>query len=236
MSLAAADNTGFYDRLFGARASSPATLAGTADISAPRNDGNADAHPLGYALAQLAGIYILAENRRGLVIVDMHAAHERIMYEKLKAALDREEIPMQPLLVPVVLNVSALDVATAAEHGAMLHQIGFDVAPGSPTSLIIRAIPAMLADADARTLAEDVLREVRESGASRVLTERRNELLGTMACHAAVRANRRLTVTEMNALLRDMETTDRSGLCNHGRPTWRQVTIAELDRFFMRGQ
>jgi DNA mismatch repair protein MutL len=226
MGLHASEVSGFYDTLFGSPAALPVSAA-------PYSN---ETPPLGFALAQLAGIYILAENPHGLVIVDMHAAHERIMYEKLKTALDARAIPMQPLLVPVTISAGSLDIATAEEHGAMLRQIGFDIAPNSPTSLIIRATPALLADADVRTLAADVLREVREVGASRVLTERSNELLGTMACHAAVRANRRLSITEMNALLRDMEVTERSGLCNHGRPTWRQVTVAELDKLFMRGQ
>ncbi len=230
----------FYATLFGA--GSTATIAAPAftSVSAPAPSGESlqapQSLPLGYALAQLAGIYILAENERGLVIIDMHAAHERIMYEKLKGALDAAEIPMQPLLVPITMHAAALDVAAASEHGDTLKQIGFDLSATSPTALTIRAVPAMLADADARALATDVLREIRAYGASRVLTERRNELLGTMACHAAVRAHRRLTVPEMNALLRDMETTERSGQCNHGRPTWREISVAELDKLFMRGR
>ena len=162
------------------------------------------------------------------------------MYEKLKNALDSQAVQMQPLLLPVSFNADKLEVAAVnealASNSAILQQLGFDIAILSPTTLAVRAVPTMLQDADAVTLARDVLRDLREYGASRVLTERRNELLGTMACHAAVRANRSLSIPEMNALLRDMEATERSGQCNHGRPTWFQVSMTDLDKMFMRGK
>ena len=192
--------------------------------------------PLGQALAQLHGIYILAQNQAGLVVVDMHAAHERILYEAFKRDLDTKRIAAQPLLIPVAFNAERIEVATAADYAETLGTLGFEITPLSDTSLAVRAVPALLKDADARALARDVLRELQDFGSGEVLTRHRDELLSTMACHAAVRANRRLSLPEMDALLRQMEDTEKSGQCNHGRPTWYQFGLSDLDRLFMRGR
>jgi DNA mismatch repair protein MutL len=231
LDLKATEPAAFYATLFGAGQATleaPARIAAALPPDVP--------YPLGFALAQLAGIYILAQNDNGLVVVDMHAAHERIVYEQLKSALDDGRIPTQQLLIPVTMAASAIDVATVEDNLQTLYRLGFELAVIAPNAVAVRAVPMTLARADAVELARDVLREVAQFGGSRVLAERQNEMLSTMACHAAVRANRSLTVAEMNALLRDMETTERSGQCNHGRPTWFQVTIGELDRMFMRGK
>ncbi|MGV8843113.1 MAG: DNA mismatch repair endonuclease MutL [Pseudomonas sp.] len=199
-------------------------------------EGQDDAPPLGYALAQLRGVYILAENAQGLVLVDMHAAHERIMYERLKIAMAGEGLSGQPLLVPESMSVSQREADCAEEHAVWFQKLGFELQRLGPESLAIRQIPALLKQAEAPQLVSDVLADLLEYGSSDRIQAHLNELLGTMACHGAVRANRRLTLPEMNGLLRDMEHTERSGQCNHGRPTWTQLGMDELDKLFLRGR
>ena len=192
--------------------------------------------PLGRALAQLQGVYILAENNQGLVIVDMHAAHERIVYERLKNQFEASRIASQPLLIPATFAATPHEVATAEACSDTLALLGLEITPFSPKTLAVRAVPTSLATGDAVELARSVLAELAQMEASTVVERAHNELLSTMACHGAVRANRRLTLDEMNALLRQMEATDRSDQCNHGRPTWRQVSLKELDSLFLRGR
>ena len=207
--------------------------AGTATMPAANESG---APPLGYALAQLHGVFVLAENPQGLILVDMHAAHERITYERLKAARDGEGIRSQVLLVPLSLSVSEREADIAEQHADTLAGYGFELRRAGPQALSVRSVPTLLADLDPRALVLELLSDLREHGQTRRLEEARNELLSTLACHTSVRANRRLTIPEMNALLRDMEATERSGQCNHGRPTWVQLSKSELDRLFLRGR
>ncbi|HJW12006.1 MAG TPA: DNA mismatch repair endonuclease MutL [Albitalea sp.] len=195
-----------------------------------------EAWPLGKAIAQIGGIYVLAENAQGLVIVDMHAAHERIVYERLKASLGAARLEAQPLLIPATFAATPQEIATAEAQAANLHTLGLDVAPLSPGVLAVRSRPAALAGGDVAELARNVLAELAQYDASSVIQRAQHEILSTMACHGAVRANRQLTLDEMNALLRDMEHTERADQCNHGRPTWRQITLRELDALFWRGR
>ena len=211
------------------------------EASAPQHSADAPPEdwPLGRALAQLQGIYILAENKQGLIVVDMHAAHERIVYERLKTQLQGGAAPTiasQPLLLPATFAATPLEIDTAQTHAETLHTLGLDVAAFSAKTLAVRAVPATLAQGDAVELARSVLAELAQHDASTVIQRAQDEILSTMACHGAVRANRRLNIDEMNALLRQMEATERSDQCNHGRPTWRQISVAELDRLFMRGR
>jgi DNA mismatch repair protein MutL len=196
----------------------------------------ADGWPLGKAIAQIAGVFVLAENAQGLVIVDMHAAHERVVYERLKANLADAAIESQPLLIPATFAATAQEIATAEAQADNLRALGLDVSPLSASVLAVRSQPAALAGGDVVELARSVLAELAQFDASSVIQRAQHEILSTMACHGAVRANRQLTLDEMNALLRDMERTDRADQCNHGRPTWRQITLKELDGLFWRGR
>jgi DNA mismatch repair protein MutL len=252
--LPVAQPLAFYDALFGRKDTHAGTAEGATlfevrdsagDTPSPYNASApystpafhaADEQPLGFALGQIHGIYVLAQNAHGLVIVDMHAAHERILYEQFKNALADRTIAVQPLLIPLSMQADPIEIGTVEEERDTLDALGFDLAVLSPTTLAIRAVPALLKDADLQALARAVLSDLHAFGGSRVLTERQHELLGTLACHHAVRANRRLTLDEMNALLRQMEATERADQCNHGRPTWYQLTLSDLDRLFMRGQ
>lgn len=201
-----------------------------------RLSADAEVPPLGYALAQLHGVYILAQNQHGLIVVDMHAAHERITYEHMKSASDNQSIKAQPLLVPISIAVSQAEAECAEAQADELATLGFDIARVADESVIVRQVPSILARADIEQLVRDVLADVREHGRSERISAYRDELLSTMACHGSVRANRQLSIAEMNALLRDMERTERSGQCNHGRPTWVYQSMSDLDKLFLRGQ
>lgn len=224
-----------WAQLLAPQPAEPAAPAGSAADAAPQGS-----WPLGRAVAQIGGVYVLAENAQGLIVVDMHAAHERIVYEKLKRAAGSEgALPSQPLLIPFTFSATPTEIATAEAEQQTLQLLGLDLSVLSAGTLVLRSRPAALADADLAELARSVLAELalpEAGGASRVVQRARDEILATMACHGAVRANRRLTIEEMNALLREMETTERADTCNHGRPTWRQVTMKELDALFLRGR
>jgi len=219
-----------YARLHGRETAAATSVADRED----RED--REVPPLGFALAQLSGVYVLAENREGLIVVDMHAAHERITYERMKLELARDRVLSQPLLLPVVLKVSEREAEIAEAHGEEIERLGFSLVRRGPSEVQVAAVPVLLADSGVDALVRDVLSDLAENHGARRIERSIDELLATMACHGAVRANRTLTLAEMNALLREMEQTERIDQCNHGRPTWTQISLAELDRLFLRGQ
>jgi len=236
----ASDQMAFYQSLnagggTGSPQSTPVGDRGATPIPTPPADSDEEP-PLGYAIAQLHGIYILAQGRAGMIVVDMHAAHERITYERMKRALAEQDLKSQPLLVPLSLAVSQKEAALTESHGDELQKLGLQIERIGPETLAVRQVPALLRGADAEQLVRDVLADLIAHGQSDRVEAVTHELLGTMACHGSVRANRQLTVPEMNSLLRDMEATERSGQCNHGRPTWTLVTLSELDKLFLRGR
>ena len=233
----ASDQMAFYQSLNqgGGVSGAESATSSPAPAVTPPQDAEEEP-PLGYAIAQLHGIYILAQSRSGMIVVDMHAAHERITYERMKRALAEQDLKSQPLLVPVSLAVSQKEAALVESHGPELQQLGLQIERLGPETLAVRQIPALLRGADTEQLVRDVLADLIQHGQSDRVEAMTHELLGTMACHGSVRANRQLTIPEMNSLLRDMEATERSGQCNHGRPTWTLVTLSELDKLFLRGR
>ncbi|MHA7809863.1 MAG: DNA mismatch repair endonuclease MutL [Marinobacter adhaerens] len=236
----ASDQMAFYQSLNAGGGSDgqqamPASDRAATPMPTPPADSDQEP-PLGYAIAQLHGIYILAQGRAGLIVVDMHAAHERITYERMKRALAEQDLKSQPLLVPLSLAVSQKEAALTESHGEELQKLGLQIERIGPETLAVRQVPALLRGADTEQLVRDVLADLIEHGQSDRVEAVTHELLGTMACHGSVRANRQLTIPEMNSLLRDMEATERSGQCNHGRPTWTLVTMSELDKLFLRGR
>ncbi len=231
MPLQVSEQMSVYERLHPSTSKSVAPV----DQAMPVEE-EGEAPPLGYAVAQLHGVYVLAQNEKGMVIVDMHAAHERITYERMKTAVHGEGIKSQPLLVPINMAVSEREARLVEEQGELFHELGFVLGTMGPQSIVIRQVPTILKDANAEQLVRDVLADQLVHGSSRRVEQEINEILATMACHGSVRANRQLSLPEMDALLRDMERTERSGQCNHGRPTWTQLSMGELDKLFMRGQ
>jgi DNA mismatch repair protein MutL len=214
----------------------PTYSGAAAESTLPQPGQPADVPPLGFAIAQLHGVYILSQSPAGLILVDMHAAHERTLYERMKTALGAGPIPSQPLLVPQSCTLTSADADLLEEHAGLLKETGLEVERAGPRSVVVRAVPAALQRLDAMALLSVLVADLREHGATRKVDMAVNEMLGTMACHAAVRANRNLTLPEMNALLREMERTVRADQCNHGRPTWTVLGMADLDRLFLRGR